>query len=278
LRIHRIGTAEDAGGAGPDCLDYVRMPAEEFIDRFPATSLAGSASGWRSPAPLCSSRTSSSPTNRSRCWMCRSRPGFSNCWTICRGKLGLAVLYISHDIATVGYICDRVGVMYLGRVVEEGPNRPRAPDPLHPYTERLMAAIPDVDPTVRRERVELEGEVPSPLNVPPGCRFATRCPYASSLCHEVEPELVEVAPDHRVRCHLYRTRQRRPARESLSFSRLFSEARLQVAASHLCDAGGPGLAEIGFLAGFSDQAHFARTFHRNVGRTPGTYRADFGRR
>jgi oligopeptide/dipeptide ABC transporter ATP-binding protein len=144
-------------------------------------------------------------------------------------RLGLAVLYISHDIATVGYICDRVGVMYLGRVVEEGPTDRVLQMPLHPYTEALMAAIPDVDPTVRRARVELAGEVPSPLNVPPGCRFATRCPFASSLCHAVEPELLEVAPDHRVRCHLYLAddspvpegrerpvRSRRPVRDETS--------------------------------------------------------------
>src|SRR5690606_1553735 len=118
-------------------------------------------------------------------------------------KLGLAVLYISHDIATVGYICDRVGVMYLGRVVEEAPTSDVLRKSLHPYTERLMAAIPNVDPTVRRKRVELSGDVPSPVDIPLGCRFASRCPYAAELCTAIDPELLEAAPDHRVRCHLY---------------------------------------------------------------------------
>jgi oligopeptide/dipeptide ABC transporter ATP-binding protein len=117
-------------------------------------------------------------------------------------RLGLAVLSISHDIATVGYICDRVAVMYLGRIVEEGPVAAVLGDGRHPSTERLLAAIPNVDPGVRRERVELAGDVPSPLDIPPGCRFATRCPFVADLCQAREPELIEVAPGHRVRCHL----------------------------------------------------------------------------
>ena len=118
-------------------------------------------------------------------------------------KLGLAVLYISHDIATVGYICDRVVVMYLGRVVEEGPIRTVIRDPKHPYTQRLMAAIPNVDPTVRRKRVVLEGDVPSPLDIPQGCRFASRCPHAMDVCCAREPDLLPEGPGRRVRCVLY---------------------------------------------------------------------------
>jgi peptide/nickel transport system ATP-binding protein len=117
-------------------------------------------------------------------------------------RLGLAVLYISHDIATVGYICDRVAVMYLGKVVEEGPVQRVLRRPMHPYTQRLMAAIPSVDPAHRRERVELEGDVPTPLAVPRGCRFAPRCPHATQMCRDREPDLAMQEPGHAVRCHL----------------------------------------------------------------------------
>ena len=118
-------------------------------------------------------------------------------------ELGLAVLYISHDIATVGYICNHVAVMYLGRIVEEGKAEDILAQPLHPYTQRLMAAVPRMTTDVAPERVELRGDVPSPMNVPPGCRFASRCPYATELCHKVEPELAEQTGGQRVRCHIH---------------------------------------------------------------------------
>ena len=115
----------------------------------------------------------------------------------------LAYLFISHHLSVVRAICARVTVMYLGKVVEEAPTDRLFSRPLHPYTQALLSAIPIPDPELRRERVILAGDVPSPAAPPSGCHFHTRCPAVMPICSKVEPRLTEVRPDHRVACHLY---------------------------------------------------------------------------
>jgi oligopeptide/dipeptide ABC transporter ATP-binding protein len=117
-------------------------------------------------------------------------------------SLGLAMLYVSHDISTIRYISDRIAVMYLGRIVEYGPTESVLSEPCHPYTRALMAAVPDPDPGAMRPRVDLVGEVPSPLHIPSGCRFRTRCPHVMPVCHVDVPALKEVAPNHFAACYL----------------------------------------------------------------------------
>jgi oligopeptide transport system ATP-binding protein len=118
---------------------------------------------------------------------------------------GLTYLFIAHDLAMVKYISDRIGVMYLGNLVEVTTSNELYAKPLHPYTESLLSAIPIADPEVERtrERIILEGEVPSPLNPPSGCPFRTRCPKAMDKCSLSMPEMQEVEPGHFVACHLY---------------------------------------------------------------------------
>jgi oligopeptide/dipeptide ABC transporter ATP-binding protein len=114
-------------------------------------------------------------------------------------QLGLTYLFVSHGLSVVEHISTRVGIMYLGKLVEIAPSREIFHDPLHPYTRALLSAIPVPDPMARRERVPLTGDIATMLP-PSGCRFRTRCAYAEPQCAEREPELVEVTPDHFVAC------------------------------------------------------------------------------
>ncbi|MFZ5816033.1 MAG: ABC transporter ATP-binding protein [Bacillota bacterium] len=120
-------------------------------------------------------------------------------------EFNLTYLFIAHGLSVVKHVSDRVGVMYLGKMMEISPSAELYSNPLHPYTEALMSAIPIPDPTIRRERIVLEGDVPSPVNPPKGCRFHTRCRYVSQVgekCKTEEPPLVNVGGDHWVACHL----------------------------------------------------------------------------
>ena len=121
---------------------------------------------------------------------------------------GLTYLFIAHNLSVVEHFSERVGVMYLGKMVEMAPRDLLYADPLHPYTQALMSAIPVPDPTVKRQRILLEGDVPSPLNPPPGCRFHTRCPLAFDLCRQEEPPFKDYGGGHYAACHWLETGQR----------------------------------------------------------------------
>jgi len=117
-------------------------------------------------------------------------------------KLGLAILFIAHDLSVVEHVSDRIAVMYVGKLVETAKTEELLRHPLHPYTEALISAVPPADPDIRLHRIILEGEVASPVHPPPGCVFHPRCHYAQDICSIQEPKLVEVEPDHYVSCHL----------------------------------------------------------------------------
>lgn len=111
-------------------------------------------------------------------------------------------LFISHDLAVVHYMSDIIGVMYLGKLVEVAPNDDLFADPLHAYTKALVSSIPTPNPEEKFSPILLEGSVPSPVDVPLGCRFAPRCPFSKTICKEKEPPLVDIGKDHKVACHL----------------------------------------------------------------------------
>lgn len=115
----------------------------------------------------------------------------------------LSYLFIAHDLSVVKHISNRIGVMYLGRLVEIAGKNELYTHPLHPYTQALLSAIPSPDPSKRRERIVLEGDVPSPANPPAGCAFHPRCRHALPRCREDRPQLQQAAPGHQVACHLY---------------------------------------------------------------------------
>jgi len=118
-------------------------------------------------------------------------------------KTQASFLYITHDVALARHICDRIAVMYLGKIVEKGTTEDVIMKPLHPYTQALIDAVPVPDPTARRTRVVIKGEVPSAINPPPGCRFNQRCPHAMDVCRTKEPPLIEIGKGRYLACHLH---------------------------------------------------------------------------
>jgi len=120
-------------------------------------------------------------------------------------NMGLTYLFIAHDLSMVKHISNRIGVMYLGKMVEIGKSDELYGHPMHPYTQALLSAIPIPDPeqAALRKRIMLQGEIPSPIDPPPGCRFKGRCKYAKGICSEVDPELKNLGLDHFVACHLF---------------------------------------------------------------------------
>jgi oligopeptide/dipeptide ABC transporter ATP-binding protein len=114
----------------------------------------------------------------------------------------LSYLFIAHDLAVVEHISDYIAVMYLGRIVEYTDKKTLFTNPQHPYTEALLSAVPIPDPTIKRKKIILQGDVPSPINPPSGCHFHTRCPYVEERCKVEEPKLKEISPGHTVCCHL----------------------------------------------------------------------------
>ena len=119
-------------------------------------------------------------------------------------SMNLTYLFISHDLSVVKFISDKVGVMYLGKMMEFGAKKDIFDNPMHPYTQALFSAIPNPDPDVKMKRIHLAGDIPSPANPPSGCRFHTRCPQATEECAKCAPEYREVEPGHFVACHLCR--------------------------------------------------------------------------
>jgi oligopeptide/dipeptide ABC transporter ATP-binding protein len=116
-------------------------------------------------------------------------------------EMGLSYLFIAHDLSVVEHISNRVAVMYLGKIVELAKDTDLYTSPKHPYTEALLSAVPIPDPKMKKRRILLQGEIPSPIDLPVGCRFYSRCPYRKESCKEEEPGLLNLGEDHWVACH-----------------------------------------------------------------------------
>jgi peptide/nickel transport system ATP-binding protein len=130
------------------------------------------------------------------------RAGVLNLLKKLNREMGLSILYITHDLSTLQYVCQRTGIMYLGRIVEFGKTAELLGRPLHPYSRALFAAVPRLDPDYVKPKVKIAGEVPSPINLPRGCRFWPRCLEVTGTCREMEPVLQAASPDRWVACHL----------------------------------------------------------------------------
>ena len=125
-----------------------------------------------------------------------------NLFSDLKNEKKLSYLFISHDLSVVEHLCTRIAIMYLGNIVEIADRDELFKNPLHPYTKALLSAVPVPDPTIKRKRIILKGDVPNPANPPSGCKFHTRCPYVTEKCKEVEPEFRKIAEGHEVACHI----------------------------------------------------------------------------
>ncbi|RKY02351.1 peptide ABC transporter substrate-binding protein [Candidatus Poribacteria bacterium] len=202
LRIHGLASGDELDKIVKDLLDRVGIPPT-YIDKYPHELSGGQrqrvaiarAIALNPAFIVCDEPVSALDVS--------IQSQILNLLLELRDEFNLSYLFISHDLAVVEYMSDRVMVMYLGQIVESAPAEELYRDPKHPYTIALMSAIPSPEPGGRRERIILPGEPPSPINPPEGCRFHPRCPEAKSICSSTPPPEVEVSPGHMVKCHLY---------------------------------------------------------------------------
>jgi oligopeptide/dipeptide ABC transporter ATP-binding protein len=203
LEVHRVGGDRSARRrrAGAALEDAGLRPADDFLERLPH-ELSG---GQRQRVVIASALVlepevllADEPVSMLDVSI---RAEILNLLSDLREQKGITVLLITHDLSTAASYADRIAVMYLGKVAELGPTLEVLANPRHPYTRALLSVIPVPNPRLRREPTILDGEIPSPVDIPPGCRFHTRCPMVQPHCRDVVPEWREIAPDHFVACH-----------------------------------------------------------------------------
>jgi oligopeptide/dipeptide ABC transporter ATP-binding protein len=201
LALHRIGTRSDRVDRSVALLEQVGLPADH-LDRYPHEFSGGQRQRLviaRALAVEPEFLVADEPVSALDVSI---QAQVVNLLDDLKTRFGLTLLLIAHDLAVVSHVCDRVVVMYLGRVMEIAPAEALYARPAHPYTQALLAAVPVPDPSRRRIRVALVGDPPSPLNPPSGCVFRTRCPRAEAICAEQVPALRPVGPGHVSACHL----------------------------------------------------------------------------
>jgi len=204
IEIHKLAKTEsEKNDLIIETLEEVELrPAAEFLDRYPHM-LSGGQRQRVAVARAIVLRPKIMVADEPVSMLdVSTRSGILSLIEKLRKDLDLSYIYITHDLATAKYICDRIAIMYLGRIVEIGPTRKIIMDPTHPYTKALVAAVPVPDPETKIGEIPIKGEVPlNPIDLPPGCRFHPRCPYATEKCMEEEPELTPVGDDCLVACH-----------------------------------------------------------------------------
>jgi len=207
LKVHRIGTSAEKLDRVKEALTRAELrPAENFLYRYPH-ELSG---GQRQRVAIARAMVvdpqfivADEPVSMLDVSI---RAGVLNLLKRLRSDFGLTMLYVSHDLSTVTYLCDRQATMYLGKIVEVGPSKVMVKGAHHPYTKALFSAVPLPNPDAHRERTPIEGEITGNIDLPRGCRFNPRCPYAIDICFQEEPDLVESEPGHATACHVFPAR------------------------------------------------------------------------
>lgn len=202
LKIHRIGNRLERKTHVYEILNKVGLPPEEFYNRFPRHLSGGQRQRVVIARAVITNPKFIVADEVTAMLDVSIRSQILKLLIEMKDELGLTYLFITHDLASAKYICDRIAVMYLGKIVEIAQTHDIFKTPLHPYTKILMASVPVPDPKLKTKKFIPTGEIPSPINIPSGCRFHPRCPYAMEICSKVEPELKEVNGRF-VACHLY---------------------------------------------------------------------------
>ncbi|WP_243641386.1 ABC transporter ATP-binding protein [Natrarchaeobius halalkaliphilus] len=204
LDVHEIGTAEEREETVIETIESVGLnPPEAYMHEYPS-ELSGGERQRVSIARAIILEPSFILADEPASMLDVSvRASILDLLDRLQEELGISILYISHDLSLLKHMCDRIGIMYLGKLVEVGSATEVINDPQHPYTKALVGSTPTVDPDDRRESVELQGEIPDPVNLPSGCRFAPRCPEAMDECTAEEPAMYPTEAGQQARCVLY---------------------------------------------------------------------------
>jgi oligopeptide/dipeptide ABC transporter ATP-binding protein len=201
LALHRMGTPGDRRERVVQLMEQVGLPADQ-LDRFPHEFSGGQRQRVGIARALAVSPDFLVADEPVSALDVSIQAQVINLLSDLKEELDLTMLFIAHDLAVVEHICDRVAVMYLGKIMEIAPSDALYDEPSHPYTEALLSAIPEPEPRRRRRPTALSGDVPSAIHPPSGCVFRGRCPRAEEICAQEVPELKQVGPDHFSACHL----------------------------------------------------------------------------
>jgi oligopeptide/dipeptide ABC transporter ATP-binding protein len=201
LALHRIGTPESRGERVVELMEQVGLSADQ-LDRFPHEFSGGQRQRIGIARALAVNPDFLVADEPVSALDVSIQAQVINLLSDLRDQLDLTMLFIAHDLAVVEHICDRVAVMYLGKIMEIAPSEALYRSPNHPYTEALLSAVPLPEPGRRRKRMILSGDIPSAVHPPSGCVFRSRCPRAEAICARETPEMEQVGPDHFSACHL----------------------------------------------------------------------------
>ncbi|MGC8705345.1 MAG: ABC transporter ATP-binding protein [Athalassotoga sp.] len=202
LKIHKMGNKAERKIRVYEILEKVGLPPEEFYNRFPRHLSGGQRQRVVIARAMVTNPKFVVADEVTAMLDVSIRSQILKLLIDMKNEFGLTYLFITHDLASAKYICDKIAVIYLGKIIEIAKTYDIFKEPLHPYTKILIASVPVPDPKMKKKKFIPSGEIPSPINIPLGCRFHPRCPYAMEICAKVEPELKEIN-GRTVACHLY---------------------------------------------------------------------------